>query len=374
MNESALVEWFEDLHRHPEIGGQEFRTTGKIRDILSAHGVEILPADVPTGLIAIVRGGRPGRVIGLRADMDALPIQEESGLAYASCEPGKMHACGHDFHTTVMLGAAILLNEQRDSLAGTVKIVFQPAEENDNGGRMMVATGLLNDCQEFYAPHTYHRFPAGTLGIKEGPVMASVDRFAVRIRGKGAHAAQPHKGVDPIPAAASLVQNLQSIVTRGVDPFADAVLSVTHIEAGSTWNVVPETAFIEGTVRTLDDGVRGHIRQALIAMAQATAQAFGCRAEAKWESGSGPVINDAALCESARAVALEMGFTVDRQEDTMGGEDFSDYLAICPGVFVRVGTGGDYANHHPKFTADPAALWPAAQFFANLARSRAEIN
>ena len=370
MTEQQLIAFFQDLHRHPELGNEEVRTTKKVREALTEAGIEILDPGTATGLIAVIRGG-PGRVIGLRADMDALPVQEETGLAYESCVPGKMHACGHDFHTACMLGAALAIKERENELSGTVKIVFQPAEEISNGGYQMAHSGLLNDVQEFYAGHTYPAFPAGTLGIKECPVMAAPDAFTIRIRGRGAHAGNPHLGVDPIPAAAALVLSAQSIISRTKNAFEPAVLSITHLQAGNTWNVVPEEALLEGTVRTLHEDLRGQIHARLTAMADAVAQAHGCTAETEWQIGPPPVINDAALCQAARQVALSMGFQVDRQADTMGGEDFSEYLNLAPGVFIRVGTGGGIPNHHPQFTVDPAALAPAARFFAELALNRA---
>lgn len=373
MTEQGLIAFFQDLHRHPELGLQEVRTAEKVREALSAAGVEMRDSGLPTGVLAVIRGKRPGRVVGLRCDMDALPIQEESGLPYASCEAGKMHACGHDFHTAVMLGAALLLGEQEDTLAGTVKIVFQPAEEISRGGRAMAGSGLLDDVQEFYGIHSYPQFGAGTLGIKEGPVMAAPDRFEITLYGRGAHAAQPAKGIDPIPAMAALVQSLQTLVSRYTDPFANAVVTVAHVRAGSAYNVIPETAYLEGTVRSLDQTVRQKLHDDLERMAHAVAAAYGCTADVRYEFGPDPVINDAVLCGAARDLALEMGFRVDRQENTMGGEDFSEYLKLCPGVFIRVGTGGDYPAHHPRFMADPAALWPAARYFAALARARAEI-
>ncbi len=371
VSEQALIAFFQDLHRHPELGRQEFRTTEKIRAALTEAGVAIVDPGLGTGLIAVIRGSRPGRTIGLRADMDALPIQEESGLPYASCEPGKMHACGHDFHTACMLGAALLLKEREAELPGTVKIVFQPSEEISDGGMRMVKTGLLDDCAEFYAGHAYPGFPAGTLGIKPGPVMAAPDAFTLRIIGKGAHAGNPHQGVDPIPAAAAFIQSAQTLMSRVKDAFEPAVLSVTHVEAGSTWNVVPEEALIEGTLRTLNQALRRQMHERVRLMADCVAQAHGCRAAFSWMIGPDPVINDETLCREAARVAASLGLRVDRQENTMGGEDFSEFLKIGPGVFVRIGTGGGYTNHHPRFTADPAALWPAARFFAELALRRA---
>ena len=369
MDEARLIAFFKDLHAHPELSWEERRTTEKLLEALRGHGIETLDTGIQTGAIAVV-GRAGGPVIGLRGDIDALPVQEETGLAYASAVPGRMHACGHDFHTAVMLGAAILLKEREAALPGRVKIVFQPAEETDNGAKKVLATGLLDDAREFYGIHSYHGFPAGTLGIKEGPVMASPDRFAIRVIGRGAHGGQPHKGVDPIPAAAALVLGAQTIVSRTMDPFSAAVVSVTRVQAGTTWNVVPGHAELEGTVRTLTLPDRAHIREALMHMAGATAQAYGCTAEFDWTDGSPPVINDAASCAAARDVALDMGFSVDRQEDTMGGEDFSEYLAGRRGAFIRVGTGGEWPNHHPRFACDPAALVPAARFFARLAEAR----
>lgn len=374
MTEDQLTAFFQDLHRHPELGNEEVRTTARVRAALEEQGVEILDPGLKTGLIAVIRGKRPGRVIGLRADMDALPLQEETGLPYASQRQGVMHACGHDFHTACMLGAALLLKEKEETLRGTVKIVFQPAEEISDGGEKMMQSGLLDDVQEFYAAHTYPAFPAGTLGIKEGPVMAAPDAFTIRILGEGAHGGNPHQGVDPIPAAAALVLSAQTLISRRKDAFEPAVLSITHLNAGSTWNVVPPSALIEGTLRTLDEGLRQETVRRLNAMAEAIAAAHGCRADITWMMGPPPVVNDAALCAAARKIASSLGFHVDRQANTMGGEDFSEYLKKAPGVFIRVGTGGGYTNHHPRFTADPAALYPAARFFASLALERAAIS
>lgn len=371
MTERELTAFFEDLHRHPELALKEERTTAKVKEALEGAEIEIHACGMETGLIAIVRGSRPGRVIGLRADMDALPVQEETGLPYASCVAGVMHACGHDFHTSCMLGAALELKAREKELCGTVKIVFQPGEEISAGGQIAARQEILQDCQEFYAAHSYPGFPAGTLGIKPGPVMAAPDAFTIRIRGKGAHAGNPHLGVDPIPAAAALVMAAQSIVSRTKDAFEPAVLSFTHLQAGSTWNVVPEEALIEGTLRTLNMDLRKDMQQRLNAMTDLTARAYGCEAQIEWMIGPDPVINDASLCDQAAEIAKGLGLTAARQDNTMGGEDFSEYLKICPGAFIRVGTGGGFPNHHPQFTADEGALAPAAHFFAELALQRA---
>ena len=372
MNEAWLIEQFKWLHRHPELGLKEYETTAFLTGILRQSGVRLLDTGLETGAIAVISGKADGPVVGLRADIDALPIQEASGLPYASEREGVMHACGHDFHAACMLGAALLLKAQEDRLPGTVKIIFQPAEEIDNGALAMVATGLLNDVQAFYAGHTYPWLAPGTLGIKAGPVMAAADRFSVRLRGRGSHAGHPDNGIDPIPALATLVSAAQTLVSRTVDPFDSAVVSITHVEAGNTWNIIPEEAFLEGTVRTMTPATRDAVQQRLERVARASAEAHGCTAEFEYQRGTASVINDASACERASAVARDLGFQVVRMPSSMGAEDFSDYLNIAPGAFIRVGTGGGCEAHHPKFTADPSALFPAAKYFAALAVS--ELN
>ncbi|MDO4484517.1 MAG: amidohydrolase [Clostridia bacterium] len=356
-----------DFHREPELSHQEYNTTRRIRQELEDMGVEILPSGLKTGLVARITGGRPGPVIGLRCDIDALPIAEDTALPYASQTPGVMHSCGHDFHTVTMLGAARLLKEHQAELPGTVKIVFQPAEETADGAVEVLKEQLTDDCRLFLAVHSYPHFPAGTLGLKTGPVMAAVDRFKVTITGRGAHGAEPHKGIDPIPVAAALVQSLQTLVSRVLDPFSPAVCSVTHLESGNTWNVIPETALLEGTIRTLNPADRVTMREGFCRMTEAIASAWGAKADIEWFAGPPAVINDERLTALCIREASAMGFAVDRQEDTMGGEDFSQFIQSVPGVFVRVGTGGDCPSHHPHFTVDPAALTGAAQYFARMA-------
>ena len=365
--QSSLLPVFEALHRHPELGFEEHRTTALIRQTLDRFHVEQAPWPLATGAMAVIRGGRPGPVVGLRCDIDALPIQEDTPLAYASQEPGRMHACGHDFHTAVMLGAACLLQERLAELCGTVKIVFQPAEEISTGGQAVVATGLTDDAALFLAIHSYPFFPAGTLGLKPGAVMAAVDRFAIRIRGQGSHAAEPHRAVDPIVVQAAIVTAAQTLVSRTLSPFAQAVVSITHVDSGTTWNVIPDTAFLEGTVRTLNPADRVTLEQGLRRLAEETARAYGATAALDWQPGPAAVINDENLLDVARTTARRLGFAIDRQQDTMGGEDFSCYLAGRPGLFIRVGTGGGCPSHRPQFTVDPAALAPAADYFAQLA-------
>lgn len=364
--EKKLIDAFQWLHRQPELAMNEHKTTEYIKSILLDNGVRLLDIDLETGLIAAIGAG-DGPTIALRADIDALPIQEQTSLPYAAETPGVMHACGHDFHAACMLGAALLLKKREAALPGTVKIIFQPAEEVNQGAEFMVATGQLDDVRLFLAGHTYPWFASGTLGIRSGPVMASADHFSVRIRGKGCHAANPNMGIDPIPPLGAIISAFQTIVSRRINPFDDAVVSITHVEAGNTWNVTPEAAFLEGTVRAMTETVRESIQQNLEHMVTNIAMAYGCEAAFEYERGPSPVINDACICEQAASVAHELGLNVEINPPSMIAEDFSRYLQIAPGALFRIGTGGGFDNHHPSFTADPSALLPAARFFATLA-------
>lgn len=362
-----LEEHFRWFHAHPELGFAEFETTARIRNILEGEGVEILRTGLETGLVAQIAGKRDGPVIGLRCDIDALPVTEESGLPYASVHKGCMHACGHDFHTIAMIGAAIMLKESQETLAGTVKVIFQPAEEVIAGAQRVLETGVLEDVSCYIGIHTYPQFENGTVGIKEGAVMAAVDRFLVTVTGRGAHAGQPQKGIDPAVVQAAIILNAQTIISRNLHPFSQAVLSITHVECGTTWNVIPDEAYLEGTLRTLSGEDRRMIRDRFDAMVRATAQAYGAEAKVKWQEGPPAVINDAALCRLAREEARAQGICAAVQEGTMGGEDFSLYAEGKRGIFIRIGTGGQYPGHHAKFTVDPEAIYPTARYIAGLA-------
>lgn len=369
--EKKLFDAFQWLHRHPELAMKEYQTTEYLRRILLDNGVRLLNTGLETGLIAVIGTGA-APAIALRADIDALPIQEQTCLPYASETPGVMHACGHDFHAACMLGAALLLKERETSLPGTVKVIFQPAEEINAGAAKMAATGLLDDVRLFFAGHTDPRFPAGTLGVRPGPVTASADRFSVCIKGKGCHAAHPELGIDPIPAMGAVISSFQTVVSRRVNPFDSAVVSITRAEAGNTWNVIPETARLEGTVRAMTEEVRAGIRHSLEQLAAITAKAYGCEAAFAYEQGPDPVCNDTGICDRAAAVARELGLNAEINPPSMIAEDFSRYLKLAPGALFRIGTGGGFDNHHPSFTADPAALLPAARFFAALAERELE--
>jgi len=364
-----LAELMHRIHLWPETAYEEYRTTQLLRDVLAQADIPLIDTGLPTCTVALIQGGQPGKTVALRADIDALPMQEESDLPWKSQREGVMHACGHDFHAAMMLGAALRLKERQADLPGSVKIIFQPGEESDDGAERVVASGAVDDCELFLAGHSYPQFESGTIGVKEGPVMAAVDRFAVTIRGTGCHAGQPNKGIDPIVTAAAVVQSLQSIVSRRMNPFTPRVLSITRLTAGTTWNIIPEEAFFEGTLRTLDEAQRALAEAEFRRIVQGVAASYGAEAEIEWIHGSPAVLNDEKLCIIGRETAAQCGLTAARQEDTMGGEDFSCYLRGKPGLFVRIGTGGAYPGHHPKFTVDDRALYPAAEYFATLAEN-----
>ena len=360
-----LQETFRWLHRHPELSYEEVETTKRLRQVLQAHDVAILDSGLPTGLVAEV--GTDGPVIALRADIDALPVTEETGLPYASEIPGRMHACGHDFHTSALLGAALLLKQKEAALPGRVKLVFQPAEEAPGGAKKVLETGLLQDVCAIFGMHVSPRLPVGTLGLRAGAVTASVDRFQITFRGQGTHAAHPDAGIDPIPAAAAFIQAAQTIVSRNLNPFAAGLVSITHVEGGNTWNVIPSTVLVEGTTRSLGKEERQLIRENLCRLAERIAEGHGAQAEIDWYEGPPATDNAPEWIEVARQAAKEQSLEVVEAPASLAGEDFAYYQEQLPGAFVLVGTGHSFSNHHPKFQLDPAALQPAAAFLARLA-------
>ena len=364
--EQKLTGFFEELHMHPELSYEEYETTERIKRELVAAGIEILQIPLKTGVVAIVRGAKPGKTYGLRCDIDALPIAEETDIPYKSKTPGKMHACGHDFHTAAVFGAALLLQERKEELQGTVKILFQPAEESSHGAETVLETGALSDVTAIFGLHTAAYLPVGTLGIRAGSVMAAVDRFELNITGTGCHGGHPDEGVDTILTAASVIQAFQSIVGRNLNPFHTGVVSVTRINGGNTWNVIPDKVELEGTVRSMEKDDRIFIEKRMREIAEHTAAAYGANAELLWYPGPPATVNEKAWSAFAQKVAEESGFEVVPQRNSTGGEDFAFYLEKIPGCFINVGTGVGYPNHHPKFYADEAALTPAAEYLAKL--------
>lgn len=364
--EQKLTGFFEELHMHPELSYEEYETTERIKRELAAAGIEILQIPLKTGVTAIVRGAKPGKTYGLRCDIDALPIAEETDLTYKSKTPGKMHACGHDFHTAAVFGAALLLQERKEELQGNVKILFQPAEESSHGAETVLETGVFSDVTAIFGLHTAAYLPVGTLGIRAGSVMAAVDRFELNITGTGCHGGHPDEGVDTILVAASVIQAFQSIVGRNLNPFHTGVVSVTRINGGNTWNVIPDKVELEGTVRSMEKDDRTFIEKRMREIAEHTAAAYGANAELLWYPGPPATVNEKAWSAFAQKVAEESGFEVVPQRNSTGGEDFAFYLEKIPGCFINVGTGVGYPNHHPKFYADEAALTPAAEYLEKL--------
>lgn len=370
MNEQDIFQKITDefywFHRHPELSYEEVETTKRLREDLAAAGIEVLDLPLKTGLVAKVGTGE-APFIALRCDIDGLPIQEESGLAYASEHAGRMHACGHDFHISAVLGSAYLLKAKERELRGTVYLIFQPAEEAPGGARKVMETGVLKDVRAIFGLHTSPLYDVGTLGIRSGAVTASVDKFTVTFHGKGTHAAHPERGIDPIVMAASFVTAAQSIVSRNIDPAHPGLVSITHIESGNTWNVIPESSWLEGTVRCLTAEDRKLIKKRIYELAEGQAASFGGHAELTWYAGPPATDNTPDWTDFAIEVAKEAELDVVPAPVNLAGEDFAYYQEEIPGVFVLVGTGKSPANHNPKFHVDPAALGPAAKYMARLA-------
>ena len=364
--ERELREAFCWFHENPELAYEEVRTTEKIREILTAHGIEILPYNLKTGLVAVIRGEKDGAAQALRCDIDALPIVEETELPYRSKEAGKMHACGHDMHITAGIGCAVLLQENRDRLRGTARIIFQPAEETSLGALKILETDVMDDVERIWGFHADPTNEAGTVAIREGYVTAAVDRFVITVKGVGCHGAHPDNGIDPIPIAAAIIQALQSIVSRNVNAFHPSLLSVTRVSAGTTWNVIPAEAVMEGTVRTMEREDRVLYEKRLREIAERTAQAYGAEAEVEWIAGPPAVYNDKEMADFCAKLAEETGFPVAVEESSLGGDDFAFYEEKMPGCYVKLGTGIGYPIHHPAFKVEPEMLLPAAEFLSGL--------
>lgn len=368
--QGILEEHFRWFHMHPELSLEERETSKKIREILSGAGVETLDLGLETGVLACVRGSAGGEkeiTVALRADIDALPIKEESGLSYASLNDGKMHACGHDFHITSLLGAAMLLRVRQNSLRGTVKLIFQPAEEGVCGARKVIDTGMLDDVSEIYGLHVAADINPGEVEVCAGADHAAVDKFTVRVSGKGGHAAEPHHCADPIVALAQFINAAQTLVARNVDPFDRAVLSITQIHSGTTWNVIPDDAWAEGTIRTLDPKTREKMSKRLREIGEGVRLSSGALVKIDIENLTSATDNDPELAAVVADTARELGMPVTPIVPNMGGEDFSMYQQRMRGVFFSVGVGSPRPLHNASFIANPAPLAGASALMAALA-------
>jgi hippurate hydrolase len=368
-----IAGWRRDYHRHPEILYEVHRTAADVAGKLRGFGCdEVVEGIGRTGVVAVVKGSAEGprRVVGLRADMDALPINEESGKPWTSTTPGKMHACGHDGHTAMLLGAARYLAETR-RFAGTAVFIFQPAEEGGAGGRAMVEDGMMDrfGIDEVYGMHNFPGLPVGHFAIRPGPLMAATDQFTIEIDGHGGHAAKPNSTIDPIVVGTAVVQALQSIVSRNVDPLQSAVVSVTTFHAGDAFNVIPQRARLTGTARSLDPLVRDLLERRMREVVQNIVAAFGATVKFHYERNYPVTVNHPEQTANAVMVAREIAgdANVDATANpVMGGEDFSYMLEARPGAFIFIGNGDTAGLHHPAYDFNDAVIPHGASYWARL--------
>jgi amidohydrolase len=354
-----------DLHAHPELAFEELRTAGIVAERLRSLGLKPQTGIGKTGVVAMIKGGKPGKTVLLRADMDALPIHEENEVPYRSQTDGKMHACGHDCHTSILLNLSRRLRDSASSLKGQVKLVFQPAEECGGGAEAMIADGVLAAPKPdaAFGLHVWQDLDLGKVGVTPGPMMAAVDEFTVTLRGKGAHAAQPSEGRDPVVALAHVIGALQTIASRSADPLLSVVVSVTQVRAGTAFNIIPETAWMNGTVRVFDDRLWKELPERFERIVRGVAEAMGCSAGIEYTRHNRPTVNDPAMAAIAHEAAAEIVGEANVVTDlkTMGGEDFSDFLRAVPGCFIAIGSRNASRNlvwghHHPKFDVDEQSL------------------
>lgn len=364
-----------DLHMHPELGFHEIRTAGIIAKELQTLDMEVTTGVAKTGVVGLLEGAKAGPVILIRFDMDALPVTEETGAPYTSTKPGKMHACGHDGHTAIGLTVAKMLHAYRGQLAGSVKFVFQPAEEGTcgeeiGGNEMMIREGVLDHPKPdlALALHLWNEKPFGWVHVAHGPVMAGVEHFKITVAGKGGHAAMPHTTIDSVLAAGQIVTALQSIASRNVPPLKAAVVSVTMVHGGSTFNVIPPQVDLEGTIRTFEPDVREQVVERFEQIVKSVSEGMGCQVDVHVKRITPPVINDEEITARVRAMVGNTLPDVDLNAEnylTMGGDDMAFMLEQVPGCYFFVGSansakGLDYGHHHPKFDFDEAALSRAA--------------
>ena len=372
-----------DIHAHPELCFEEERTSDLIAKTLTDWGIPIVRGLGKTGVVGIVKNGSSARAVGLRADIDALPMTEHNQFAHASQHHGKMHACGHDGHTAMLLAAARHLAQHRN-FDGTVYLVFQPAEEGGGGAREMIKDGLFEQfpMEAIFGAHNWPGMAAGEFALRSGPVFASSNEFKITIRGKGAHAAMPHNGIDPVPAACQMVQAFQTIITRNKRPIDTAVISVTMIHTGEATNVVPDACEIQGTVRTFTTEVLDLVEKRMREIASATAQAFECFCEFEFERNYPPTVNHRHETHFVRSVLEELAGPagVHEFEPTMGAEDFSFYLQKIPGCYFLIGNGdGEHRDgghgmgpcmlHNPSYDFNDALIPVGGTMWVRLAEA-----
>ena len=373
--QAEIAAWRQDFHAHPELQYDVHRTAAAVADKLKSFGCdEVVTGVGRTGVVGVIRGRKAGgKVVGLRADMDALPIEEATGLPYKSTVAGKMHACGHDGHTAMLLGAAKYLADTRN-FAGTVVMIFQPAEEGGAGARAMLRDGLFErfGIQEVFGMHNFPGMPVGEFAIRSGPVMASTNSIAINLEGKGSHAAWPHLGVDTVLVGAQIVNALQSIVARNVDPLESAVISICVFQAGQADNVMPQHAKLRGTVRSLSPHVRDLLRTRVREVVEGTARLYGAKADLSYVTGYPVLVNDEGRTAFAASVADEIAGKdkVNREIlPLMGAEDFAYMLEERPGAFIYVGNGDSAMLHHPAYDFNDEAIPVGTSYWVRLAET-----
>ena len=367
-----IVSLRREIHREPELGFDTKKTAEKVLDALEGLPLEVETGLAENGIVATLKGEGGGPTVALRADMDALPIQEETDLPFASEEDGKMHACGHDGHTSMLVGAVRALSQDhlRERLNGSVKFIFQPAEEGGGGGRVMVEEGVAESVSSIFALHLWPGLPFGKAATKAGPIMAAADAFEMRVKGKGGHGAMPHLTTDAVAIAAQIVTALQTIVSREVNPVAPAVLTVGEIEAGFAFNIIPETARLGGTVRTLDADLRKQIPKRMEELARGIARGMRGDAELDYRFSYPVARNDADAAQFALGVIGELfgeENVVELTDSSMGAEDFAFFLEHVPGAFIWLGVGDVSGLHTPKFAFDEEILSQGSALLAALA-------
>ncbi len=377
--QAEVAAWRRDIHAHPEILFDVHRTAASVVEKLKAFGCDEVVAGIgKTGVVGVIRGRREGggglKVIGLRADMDALPMDEQTNLPYRSTNPGKMHACGHDGHTAMLLGAAKYLTQTRN-FAGTAVVIFQPAEEGGGGGREMVKDGMMErfGIEEVYGMHNMPGLPVGEFAIRSGPLLAAADRIVIEIEGLGSHAAKPHTGIDPVVIGAHIVSQTQSIVSRAVDPIKSGLISICQFHAGSADNVIPQTATLRGTARSLLPEVRDTLENRLREIVEGTAKSFGAKATLTYSRHYPVTKNHEAQTEFATSIATQIAGASGVDANTpplMGGEDFSFMLEARPGAFVFVGNGDTAGLHHPAYDFNDAVIPFGASYWARLVETQ----
>ncbi len=364
--QEKVVAFRHDLHKHPEASLQEFRTTKQIAAALDQLGVSYRLLD-PTGLVAEIKGGKPGKTVALRADIDALSIQEKTDCEFKSINDGMMHACGHDTHASMLLGAVTVINQLKDQISGNVRFIFQPAEEVAKGAKLAVAQGAIEGADAIFGIHVSVMTPVGRLQSCPGPICAATDIYKVTIKGKACHGAAPHTGMDATVCGAAMVMNLQTMVSREFSPMEPLVVTVGSFHSGSRFNIVSGEAVLEGTIRSFNPELHAQIPGVLKRICEKTAETYRCEAVVEYEAITEVTVNDPAMFELGMEAARKVSGDVMQCEKATGGEDFSEYTKVIPGAFFRLGCGGNWPGHSDHYEVDESSFETGVAFHVQVA-------